>query len=66
MNFMFDFKGILDKKIESEMLKNKQVRPLVKLAQKYGIKGMQIMSFIADLATAAQELAQIQQEEADQ
>ena len=58
MNFSFDFNKILNAKIESELLKNKQARPLVALAKKYGIEGMQIMSFIADLATVAQQLQQ--------
>lgn len=63
MNFSFDFKKILDTKIESELLKNKKSRPLVMLAKKYGIEGTEIMSFIADLATVAQ---QMQQEEASE
>ena len=58
MNFSFDFKKILDTKIESELIKNKKAKPLVALAKKYGIEGTEIMTFIADLATVAQQMQQ--------
>lgn len=63
MNFFFSCKELLDSKIENELLKNEKSRPVVELAKKYGIRGMQIMSFIADLATVAQQMGQMQQKE---
>lgn len=63
MNFFFDHKKIMNAKIEQELLKNERSRPLVELAKKYGIEGLRIMEFMADLATVAQ---QMQQEEASE
>ena len=66
MNIFFDYAKILNAKIESELAKNKQMKPLVELAKKYGIEGANIISFVADLATVAQQLQQLQQEEANE
>ena len=52
----FDFKWLLDATMESTLLKNKQLRPIVILLKKYNITGLQAVSFLAEFATVCQQL----------
>lgn len=57
-DFFLDVKKLLDMKVEQGLLKQEKTKPLVLMLKKYGIEGMQAISFIADLATVVQQMQQ--------
>lgn len=61
VNFNANF---LNQLLNSKFASNKQIKPLIKVLNKYGIYGVNCMSFLFDLAAAAQEMQDIKQGEA--
>lgn len=44
-----NFTGIIDAMINAELLKNEEAAPLIKLLNKYGIRGTKAMEFALEL-----------------
>lgn len=56
MKIEFDFKKIINEKINSEMMKEKESAPIVKLLNKYGIYGVDAMAFIMEMGEVVKEI----------
>lgn len=56
MKIEFDFKKIINEKINSEMMKEKEAAPIVKVLNKHGIYGVDAMAFIMELGEAVKEI----------
>ena len=52
MDFKFDMSAILDAKLNAELSKDKEIRPVLAVLKKYGIQGWTALSFLRDMAVA--------------
>ena len=54
-DFKLDFKALINTMANEELLKQKEVAPVVKVCNKYGIFGTDFVQFIIELGEAAQQ-----------
>ncbi len=55
MDFTIDFKAILNAKINGELLKEEELKPVIRVCNKYGIHGMDAVAFISELSIAVEQ-----------
>ena len=55
MDFNIDFKAILNAKLNGELLKEKEIAPVIKVCNKYGIHGMDAVAFLTELGIACEQ-----------
>jgi hypothetical protein len=53
-NMNVDFTALLNTQVNAELLKDKKSNKITKVCNKYGIFGLDIVNFLAELASAQQ------------
>lgn len=56
MDAQFDINSLLKVAFNAKLLNDKNIKPVVKVMNKYGVFGLDCLSFMAELAVAAQKV----------
>ena len=54
MNSYFDFANVMQHKLNAEMKKEKALKPIIEVLNKYGIYGSKVFEFLGDFMTTCQ------------
>ena len=55
MDFNIDFQAIINSKLNGELLANKEIAPVIKVCNKYGMHGMEAVAFLTELGFACKQ-----------